>query len=54
MVFYKVNEYINLEYQWLQHMRDKVIHVMINCKLLPNIKYLNLNFMQTLYIWKAM
>jgi len=44
MVFEEENEATHLWNQQLGHMRKKGIKVLINCKLLPDLKSLILNF----------
>lgn len=44
MVFEEENKSARSWNQLLGHMNEKEINVLMNCKLLPYLKYLNLNF----------
>lgn len=43
-VFEKEEEYTCLWHQQLDHMSEKGLHILMNCKLFPNLKFLSLDF----------
>lgn len=43
-VFENEEEYTRLWHQWLECMSKMGLHILMNCKFLPNLKFLSLDF----------
>jgi hypothetical protein len=50
----EASEYTRLWHQRLGHMSEKGLKVLVNHKLLPSLKYLEFEVLQTLCLWEAM